>query len=96
MRKSNTQPLGDIIREYVRALDIDKKLTEVRMIDSWPDVVGIAIAKKTSRMVVKNRVLFVYLNSSIVRNELIRIRESLPAALNKKAGYSIIDEVVIR
>jgi hypothetical protein len=96
MRKSNTQPLGDIIREYVKALDIDKKLTEVRMIDSWPDVVGVAIAKKTTKLIVKNRVLFVYLNSSIVRNELLRIRESLPAALNKKAGYLVIDEVVIR
>jgi hypothetical protein len=96
MRKSNTQPLGQIIREYVKALDIDKKLNEVRLIDSWPDIVGTSVAKKTSKLVVKNRVLFVYLNSSIVRSELLRIRESLPKALNNKAGVSIIDEVVIR
>jgi predicted nucleic acid-binding Zn ribbon protein len=96
MRKSNTQPLGAIIREYVKALDIDKKLNEVRLIDSWPDVVGIAIAKKTSKLIVKNRVLFVYLNSSIVRNELLRIRESLPKALNERAGISVVDEVVFR
>jgi hypothetical protein len=96
MRKSNTQPLGAIIREYIKVLDIDKKLNEVRLTDSWPEVVGIAIAKKTSRLVVKNRVLFVYLNSSIVRNELMRIRESLPKALNDKAGLSVVDEVVIR
>lgn len=96
MRKSNTQPLGEVIREYLKAMDIDNKLSEVRLIQSWPEVVGISIAKKTARLQIKNRVLFVYLNSSVVRSELLRIRESLPGALNQKAGMKVIDEVVIR
>jgi predicted nucleic acid-binding Zn ribbon protein len=96
MRKSNTQPLGEVIRDYLKALDIDKKLMEVRLMESWPNVVGLAIAKKTDKLYIKNRVLFVYLNSSIVRTELLRIRESLPKALNERVGAKIIDEVVIR
>ena len=96
MRKSNTQPLGEVLRDYLRALGIDKKLLEVRLMESWPTVVGLAVAKKTDKLFVKNRVLFVYLNSSIVRSELLRIRESLPKALNERVGATIIDEVVIR
>lgn len=96
MRKSNTQPLGEVIHDYLKALDIDKKLQDVRLIDSWPEVVGIAIAKKTARLYIKNRVLFVYLNSSIVRSELLRIREGLVKALNDKAGTKVINEIVIR
>jgi len=96
MRKSNTQPLGDVIHEYLKSLDIDNKLQEMRIIDSWPDIVGITIAKKTARLFIKNHKLFVYLNSSIVRNELIRIREGLVKALNDKAGLKVIYEIVIR
>lgn len=96
MRKSNTQPLGEVIRDYLRALDIDKKLLEVRLMDSWPKVVGLAVAKKTDKLYIRNRVLFVFLNSSIVRSELLRIRDSLPKALNERVGAIIIDEVVIR
>ncbi len=96
MRKSNTQPLGDIIHDYLRAIDAEKKISEVRIIDSWPQVVGLTIAKKTENLYIKNRVLFVYLNSSIVRTELLRIRESLPKALNERVGFKVIDEVIIR
>ena len=96
MRKSNTQPLGEVIKDYLKALDIDKKLLEVRLIESWPKVVGLAVAKRTEKLFIKNRVLFVYLNSSIVRSELLRIRESLPKALNESVGSKIIEEVLIR
>jgi predicted nucleic acid-binding Zn ribbon protein len=96
MRKSNTQPLGEVIRDYLRALDIDKKLLEVRLMESWPNVVGLQVAKKTDKLFIKNKVLFVYLNSSIVRSELLRIRESLPKALNERVGAVVINEVVIR
>jgi predicted nucleic acid-binding Zn ribbon protein len=96
MRKSNTQPLGEVIHEYLKALDIDNKLQEVRLIDSWPEVVGITVAKKTARLYIKNKVLFVFLNSSIVRSELLRIREGLVKALNERAGMRLVNEIVIR
>ena len=96
MRKSNTQPLGDVIHDYLKSLDIDNKLQEIRLIDNWPNIVGIAVAKKTDRLFIKNRVLFVFLNSSIVRSELLRIREGLIKALNDQAGLKLIDEIVFR
>ena len=96
MRKSNTQPLGDVIHDYLKSLDIDNKLQEIRLIDNWPKVVGLSVAKKTDRLFIKNRVLFVYLNSSIVRSELLRIREGLIKALNDQAGMKLIDEIVFR
>ena len=96
MRKSNTQPLGEVIHEYLKALDIDIKLQEVRLIDSWPDVVGVTIAKRTSRLYIKNHVLFVYLNSSVARSELLRIRTGLVKGLNDRAGVKVIDDIVIR
>jgi len=96
MRKSNTQPLGDVIHDYLKSLDIDNKLQEIRLIDNWPKVVGLSVAKKTDRLFIKNRVLFVFLNSSIVRSELLRIREGLIKALNDQAGLKLIDEIVFR
>jgi predicted nucleic acid-binding Zn ribbon protein len=96
MRKSNTQPLGDVIHDYLKSLDINNKLQEIRLIDNWPKVVGLSVAKKTEKLFIKNRVLFVYLNSSIVRSELQRIREGLIKALNDQAGMKLIDEIIFR
>lgn len=96
MRRSNTQPLKEVLREYLNTYGLDKKLQEIRLIDSWPEVVGLAVAKRTTKLFIKSRVLFVYLNSSEAKAALLRIRESLPVALNNKAGIKLIDEVVIR
>jgi predicted nucleic acid-binding Zn ribbon protein len=96
MRRSNTQTLGEVIREYLKTLDIENKLNEVRLIDSWPEIVGTVLAKRTSRLNIKNRVLFVSTLSSVVRSELLLIRQGLVKALNEKAGASVIDEIVFR
>jgi len=96
MRKKNTQKLDEVIKEYLKALKIDDKLKEVQLIKSWDDVVGKTIAKSTSNIYIKNRKLFVQLNSSVIRNELFMLRDGLKKALNDKAGEEIIDEIILK
>lgn len=96
MRRSNTETLGEVIQRLLKAYGLEQKLNESKIYDVWPEVVGEAIAKRTKRLAITNRVLFVYLNSSVVKAELLRIKDSLPQALNRMAGLDLIDEVVIR
>ena len=96
MRKSNTQTLGQAIKEYLKALNIDKKINEVRLINSWEEVIGKTIAKATTNIYIKNKTLFVFLNSSVIRNELFMLKEEILKALNKKAGEKIIERIVLK
>ena len=96
MRKKNTQKIDEVIKEYLKALKIDDKLKEVELIRSWDDVVGKTIARSTRKIFINNRKLFVYLNSSVIRNELFMLREGLKKALNDKVGESIIDDIILK
>ena len=96
MRKNNTQKLGDVIQSYIDALDINGKLKEVRLIRSWEEMVGKIIARKTEKIYIKDHKLFVHLNSSIARNELSMLKDSLIHRLNEKAGEEIITDIVLR
>ena len=96
MRKKNSQKIGDVIHEYLKALKIDDKLKEVQLIKSWDDVVGKTIARSTTNIYIKNRKLFISLNSSVIRNELFMLREGLLKALNDKVGEKIIDEIILK
>lgn len=96
MRKKNTQKLDEVIQEYLKALKIDDKIKEVRLIRSWDEMVGKTIARSTKDIYIKNRKLFVQLNSSVIRNELFMIRDGLKNALNDQAGESIIDEIILK
>jgi predicted nucleic acid-binding Zn ribbon protein len=96
MRKNNTQKIDDIVNEYLKALNIDGKLKEVRLIRTWDEVVGKTIARSTREIFIKDRKLFVKLNSSIIRNELFMLRDGLKKALNDRAGEILIDEIILK
>ena len=96
MRKKNTQKIDEVVKEYLKALKIDDKLKEVKLIKSWEEVVGKTIARSTNNIFINNRKLFIKLNSSVIRNELFMLREGLKKALNDKAGEEIIDEIILK
>ncbi|MCK5170332.1 MAG: DUF721 domain-containing protein [Bacteroidales bacterium] len=96
MRKKNTQKIDEVVKEYLKAFKIDDKLKEVKVIKSWEEVVGKTIARSTNNIYIKNRKLFVKLNSSVIRNELFMLRDGLKKALNDKAGEEIIDEIILK
>lgn len=96
MRRKNSQALGEVIQRYLEALDIEDKLKEVRLIKSWESLVGKMISNKTKKIYIKDKKLFVYLNSSIARNELSMVRDDLVKRLNEQAGGEIIEDIVLK
>jgi predicted nucleic acid-binding Zn ribbon protein len=96
MRRSKTLTLAEVVREYVKEMKIDGKLREIALIDSWEKIVGKAISSRTSRIYIKDGILTVHLKSSVIKSELLMMRESLRERLNNEAGSEIIKELVIR
>jgi hypothetical protein len=96
MRRSNTTPVSQVLHDFLKNNNLDKKMREARIINSWPDVVGTTVANYTQNLVIKNGVLFVYMKSAVARNELMMIREGLARALNNVVDEDVIREIVIR
>jgi len=96
MRRSNTQPLGDVIQQYLKAMDVDSKLKEIRVLKQWENMLGKSVAKVTTNLYIKNKVLFVHLSSSVVRNELAMIKEGIIKRINEIAEEELITDIVFR
>lgn len=94
MRRSNTQNIGSLVDQLLKELKIDQKLKEVRLMNSWNELLGMNIARATTKLFIKNRVLFVYLKSPIVRKELMMLKSGILKKLNENAGEKIIDDIV--
>jgi predicted nucleic acid-binding Zn ribbon protein len=96
MRRSNVQNIGELVKDLLKELHIDQKLKEIRIINSWNEILGANIQRSTSKIFIKNRVLFVYLKSPIVRNELMMMKSDIIKKLNEQAGEKVIDDLVLR
>ncbi|HLN19712.1 MAG TPA: DUF721 domain-containing protein [Bacteroidales bacterium] len=96
MRRSKTISLSEAISDFIRENNLGGKLNEVSVINSWEDIVGKAISSRTSKIYIKDHVLYVYLNSSVVRNELLMLRQALKEKINGKVGEELIKDIVLR
>lgn len=96
MRRSKTISIAEAIRDYTKAMNLDGKLGETGVINSWEEIVGRAISSRTTGIYIKDHVLYVQLNSSVVRGELIMLRQALVEKINQKAGFAVIRDIVFR
>jgi predicted nucleic acid-binding Zn ribbon protein len=96
MRRSKTISLAEAVNDYISEMKLGGKLSEIAVINSWEEIVGKAISSRTTKIFIKDHILYVHLNSSVVRNELVMLREALRQQLNKKAGSEVIKDIVLR
>ncbi len=96
MRRSNVENISELVNQLLKDLHIDHKLKEVRLMNSWNEVLGNNVARATTKLFIKNRVLFVYLKSPVVRNELMMLKTGIIKSLNEKVGEKIIDDKVLK
>ncbi|MBN1416969.1 MAG: DUF721 domain-containing protein [Bacteroidales bacterium] len=96
MRKNETRPIRDVIRDCLDDLKIGRTLKEKRIVAQWGHMLGKTVASRTKLVYIKDRTLYVFLTSSVVRSELLMMRQSILDKINEMAGEKIIDSVVIR
>ncbi len=96
MRRSKTISLAEAMQDYIKEMNLGPGLREISLLQSWESMVGKAISNRTSKIYIKDKVLFVHLKSPVVRNELMMIREALREKLNREAGEEIVKEIVLK
>lgn len=93
MKKTNEILLKDAISAFLKDNNLDTKLDETRIISAWEGVVGKLISRHTNQMYIKDRTLFVRVDSAALREELSYQRSKLVKKLNQAAGVEAIDDL---
>lgn len=96
MRRSNTQPLSEVLKEFIAQNRIERKLKEVDIVEGWEALLGKTIAYYTRNIYIRNRILYVEISSAVVKNELFLMREEICRRINENAGGDIIERMVFK
>ena len=91
----DVKPLGDLIKEFYALHKGPEYMDEVQVLNSWSKVVGPFIASHTIDLFIKNKVLFVRVDSDALRNELNYSKSLLMKNLNEVVGKEIVKEIVL-
>ena len=96
MKKDNSYNLQELIEKLIKAYRWDGKISELKIIDSWKSVVGPMIERHTTGIQLKGKILYVSLDSSALRNELMMARSKIVDSLNKEVGSKVLEDIVFR
>ncbi len=95
MKRTNSQSLKEVLENFFQDNPrMADKLAETRLINYWTTEMSPVISRYTVDLYIRNRILYVKLNSSVLKNELLMGREELISKLNKEAQREIIHEII--
>ncbi len=94
MNRGNDKTLKDALAQMLKVYRLKGKYDETFTIASWEDVVGKPVASRTKEIFIKDQKLFVRIESSVIKNELMMMRSKIIENLNEKAGSNVITEII--
>ena len=87
---------SDLLEEFFARPYVAAKVAEGRLPDTWREVVGDAVANLTTDLRLENRILYVRLQSSVVRQELFYQREALRDRINEVSKVRLVNAVIVK
>ncbi|MBR4294917.1 MAG: DUF721 domain-containing protein [Bacteroidaceae bacterium] len=96
MKRGGIKSISELVRASCREEGLETPLNEYRLIKAWSQVLGAAVNNYTKELYIKNQTLYVQLNSSVLRQELMMNRKILVRRLNDYVGAQVIADIVFR
>ncbi|SKC78542.1 DUF721 domain-containing protein [Ohtaekwangia koreensis] len=93
-RGGDVQSVGEAIRSLLNSYQLTSRFDEANLIDSWERIVGKPISKRTKKLFIKNKVLFVEFDSPTMRKDFSLYKAQVLEMFKKEFGAGVITEIV--
>ena len=92
-RSADSQPLKEVIDRFLKAFSLENKMKEMDVIAAWPELMGSAVAFRTKSIKIHNKILYLEINSSVMREELLHGKAIIINRINEQAGKQLINDI---
>lgn len=94
-RKSNELTLKDAIEALMDHYHLGDRYRFEQVKQRWEEIVGKMIAQRTEKLVIKNKTLYLTVNSSVIAQELQMMKTLIIKRVNEEAGKEIIVHMLV-
>ena len=95
-RLNNESPIGDVLREFIQANNLQKGMDKIDVREAWKNLMGNGVNNYTREIMLKGTTLYVELTSAVLREELSYGKEKIIKMLNDELKREVITSVVLR
>lgn len=94
MRKANDKTMKEAIEQMLNVYKIKRKFDETAIIAAWPELMGKMVANRTKQIYIHDKKLFLRIESSVVKNEIMLMNAQIIEKVNEKAGGVVIEGII--
>ena len=94
MRKTNDKSLKDAIEQMLQVYKIKRRFEETGILAAWPELVGKSVANRTKEIYIHNKKMFLRVESSVIKNELMLMRSQIIDKINDRAKEVLVEEII--
>lgn len=87
--------MGQAIRELLNSYRLTSKFDEASLIGSWERLAGKPIAKRTKKLYIRNKVLFVELDSASMKHDFSIHKTQVLDLFKKEFGAGVITDIIV-
>ena len=93
MKDQDFKLIGCFLPDSLKEMGIEKKLEETRVVQAWESLFGNTMEKFIEKVYVKNRVLYIEVTSSLLKQNLLYQKELFIAKINQHIGLNVLDDI---
>ncbi|SEO19378.1 DUF721 domain-containing protein [Mucilaginibacter sp. AW1-7] len=94
MRKTNDKSLKEAIEQMLNVYKIKRRYDETGVVAAWPELVGKSVANRTKELFIRDKKLFLRIESSVIKHELMLMRSQIIDKINAEAKGILVEEIV--
>lgn len=95
-RNNDSSLISDVLKEFIKKNKLEKGLDAVDAKQAWTNLMGNGVNNYTKEVILKNNVLYVWLTSSVLREELLYGKNKIIKMINEEIGKEVVKDVILR
>ncbi|WP_025762186.1 DUF721 domain-containing protein [Dyadobacter tibetensis] len=93
-RRPGITPLKDAIEQMLDRYQLRNRFEQSYVVAHWDKIMGQTIASRTKKVFIKDRSLYLQIESAPLRNELVRAKSKIIELINREMGSNLVEEVI--
>lgn len=95
MNRGKDLNMKEAIEQMLKVYRLDRKFEETSLISAWPELIGPAIANRTTQIYIRDKKLYVKVESAVIKHELMLMRTQILGRMNEYIGKVVVEELIL-
>jgi len=95
MSGKNELSLKEAIDRFIDQYNLKIKFEERKLTEAWQEIAGELIDKHTTDLYIKDKILYISVNSPVVKQELMFLKSRMKVVINRYFAKELIHEIKV-